>query len=498
VNSRCGFALLAVMTIALAACNFAPHYARPSSEPPPAVYQEADGWKTAQPADAGNRGAWWSIFNDERLDALENQVTVSNQNLKAAFARLQQARAQTRIERSSLFPTVTADTRASRTRQSVNSPTFNDTKPATENDFAVNVDVSYEFDVWGRIRNLVAAARASEQASAADLATLDLSTHAELAADYFTLRSQDTQQELLDRTATDYSGALGLTQNLFNGGAAALSDLDQAKAQLQTALTQAADNRLRRAQTEHAIAVLLGENPSSFHVEPQPLKLDAVPPAVDPGMPSALLERRPDVAAAERRVAAANAQIGVARAAYFPVFSLTALAGFESLGTSNLFTAPSRTWSVGPQGVLTVFDGGLHRAQSAQAHAVYDEQVADYRNAVLSAYQDVEDNIVALRQLELENITEAAAVTATTGALQQAQYRYAGGIATYLEIVVAENAALQARLSAADIQLRRMVASVQLVRALGGGWNAAAVRTPAAIPAKDVAPQGSNVPPAAP
>jgi NodT family efflux transporter outer membrane factor (OMF) lipoprotein len=215
-------------------------------------------------------------------------------------------------------------------------------------------------------------------------------------------------------------------------------------------------------------------------------------------MPSALLERRPDVAAAERRVAAANAQIGVARAAYFPVFSLTALAGFESLATSNLFTAPSRTWSVGPQGVLTVFDGGLHRAQSAQAHAVYDEQVADYRNAVLSAYQDVEDNIVALRQLELETITEAAAVTATTGALQQAQYRYAGGIATYLEIVVAENAALQARLSAADIQLRRMVASVQLVRALGGGWNAAAVGTPAAIPAKDVAPQGSNVPPAAP
>jgi NodT family efflux transporter outer membrane factor (OMF) lipoprotein len=242
----------------------------------------------------------------------------------------------------------------------------------------------------------------------------------------------------------------------------------------------------------------LGENPSSFHLDPQPLQLDVVPPGIDPGMPSALLERRPDVAAAERRVAAANAQIGVARAAYFPVFSLTALAGVESMGTSNLFTAPSREWSVGPQGVLTVFDGGLHRAQSAQAHAAYDEQVADYRNAVLSAYQDVEDNIVALRQLELENVTEAAAVAATTGALQQAQYRYAGGIATYLEIVVAENAALAARLSAADIQLRRMVASVQLVRALGGGWNASAVGSPAVTPAKDVAPTGSGgVPPAA-
>ncbi|HEY0342135.1 MAG TPA: efflux transporter outer membrane subunit, partial [Steroidobacteraceae bacterium] len=429
----------------LSACNFAPHYARPTTEPAPAAYQETAGWKMAQPADAGNRGAWWEIFNDERLNALENQVTVSNQNLKAAFARLQQARAQTSIERSYLFPTLTADARATRGRSSVNSPTYTASKPTTGNDFALNADVSYEFDVWGRIRNLVAAARASEQASAADLATLDLSTHAELATDYFTLRSQDTQQELLDRTASDYSGALALTQNLFNGGAAALSDLDQAKAQLQTALTQAADNRLRRAQTEHAIAVLLGESPSTFHLEAMPLKLEAVPPPIDPGLPSALLERRPDVAAAERRVAAANAQIGVARAAYFPVFTLaSALAGVESTQISNLLSASSRTWSVGPQGVLTVFDAGLHRAQSAQAQAAYDEQVADYKNAVLAAYQGVEDNIAALRELESESATEAAAVAATAGALEQANYRYEGGIATYIEIVVAENAALSA------------------------------------------------------
>lgn len=439
--------------------------------PPPPVYREADGWKTAQPADDHSRGAWWEIYADESLDGLENQVTVSNQNLRAAFARLEQARAQTRIERSYLFPTVTAGPHATRERQSVNSPTYNLTKPLYENDFTLNAQVSYEFDVWGRIRNLVTAARASEQASAADLATLDLSTHAELASDYFTLRSQDTQQELLDQTAQDYAGALDLTQHLFDGGAAALADLDQARAQLQTALTQAADNRLRRAQTEHAIAVLLGEMPSNFHLPAQPLKLEAAPPAIDPGLPSALLERRPDVAAAERRVAAANAQIGVARAAYFPVFSLSALAGFESMETSNLLSAPSRTWSVGPQGVLTVFDAGLHRAQSAQAHAAYDEQVADYRNTVLTAYQGVEDNIAALRELEQESTTQGAAVAAATEALQQAQYRYSGGIATYLEIVVAENAALTARLSAADIQLRRMVASVQLVRALGGGWR---------------------------
>jgi NodT family efflux transporter outer membrane factor (OMF) lipoprotein len=452
------------------ACSFAPHYSRPSTPPPPPEYQEADGWKTAQPADEHSRGAWWEIYQDDTLDALENQVTVSNQNLKAAFARLEQARDQTRIERSFLFPTVTAGARADRGRTSVNAPTYNVTRDPTGNDFTVNLDVSYEFDVWGRIRNLVAAARASEQASVADLATLDLGTHAELATDYFTLRSQDTQQDLLDQTVKDYAAALDLTQHLYDGGVAALADLDQAKAQLQTALTQAADNHLRRAQTEHAVAVLLGELPSNFHVDPRPLQLAAVPPGIDTGLPSVLLERRPDVAAAERRVAAANAQIGVARAAYFPVFTLTGLAGFESTVTSNLLSAPSRTWSVGPQGVLTVFDAGLHRAQSAQAHAAYDEQVANYRNTVLSAYQSVEDNIVALRQLEQESVTEAAAVAATGEALQEAQYRYSGGIATYLEIVVAENAALTARLSAADIQLRRLVASVQLVRALGGGW----------------------------
>lgn len=455
----------------LSACSFAPHYTRPSTEEPPPAYQESAGWKTAEPADTRSRGSWWEIFDDEQLNALEGRVTNANQDINAAFARLQQARAQTRIARSSLLPTLTVDPRVTRERQSVNAPNFNSSRSRYFNDLALDADVSYELDVWGRIRNSVASARASEQASAADLATLDLSIHAELASDYFTLRSEDTQQDLLDRTAADYSSALELTQNLYNGGAAALADLDQAKAQLQTALTQASDMRLRRAQTEHAIAVLLGESPSKFHVVPQPLKLDVVPPAIDAGLPSALLERRPDIAAAERRVAAANAQIGVARAAYFPVFSLSGTAGFESTQASNLITAPSLLWAVGPSAVLTVFDGGLHRAQSAQAHAAYDEQVANYRGAVLAAYQDVEDNIAALRQLQEESVSQAAAVAATTGALDQAQYRYKAGIVTYLEVVAAENASLSARLSAADIQVRRMIASVQLVKALGGGWG---------------------------
>lgn len=462
--------LLPSLGCLLCACSFAPHYSRPSTEAPPPAYQESAGWKTAQPADERSRGPWWELYRDQQLNALEGQVTNANQNIKAAFARLEQARAQTRIVRSNLFPTVTAGPHVTRARTSVNAPTFTNTKPETTNDFVLDADVSYEFDVWGRIRNEVASARAGEQASAADLATLDLSLHAELASGYFTLRSQDTQQELLDRTATDYASALELTQNLYNGGAAALSDLDQAKAQLQTARTQAADMRLQRSQTEHAIAVLLGRLPSNFHLDPQPLQLEVVPPEIDPGLPSALLERRPDVAAAERRVAAANAQIGVARAAYFPVFSLLGVAGFESTQTSNWITAPSKMWSVGPSAVLTVFDAGLHRAQSAQAHAAYDEQVADYRNTVLAAYQDVEDNLVALRQLQQESVSEAAAVEATGGALEQAQYRYKAGIATYLEIVAAENASLAARLSAADIQVRRMIASVQLVKALGGGW----------------------------
>jgi NodT family efflux transporter outer membrane factor (OMF) lipoprotein len=291
---------------------------------------------------------------------------------------------------------------------------------------------------------------------------------------------------LLDHTVADYARALQLTENLYNGGAAPLSDLEQARAQLETAKTQAADIRLNRAQSEHAIAVLLGEQASSFHIDPTPLEANAVPPAIDPGLPSALLERRPDVAGAERRVASANAQIGVARAAYFPVFSLAATAGFESTAISNWISAPSRLWSLGPAGVLTLFDGGLHHAQSAYAHAVYDEQVADYRGTVLSAYQEVEDNLAALRQLQEESVSEAAAVAATKSALEQAQYRYQGGIVTYLEVVTEENAALSAQLSAADIQLRRLNASVVLVKALGGSWQNP-LATPAA-PLADRAP----------
>jgi NodT family efflux transporter outer membrane factor (OMF) lipoprotein len=471
MNSSLSSAILLLIGT-LTACSFAPVYKTPESVTPTDAYKESGDWKAAEPLDNQNRGEWWAIFQDPQLDELEKKAGDANQDLKAGFARLQQARAATRIARADLFPTLTVGSSAARSRTSVNSPDFPQGAEPVGNNFDLEADFSYEIDVWGRVRNAVTSAKASQQASAADLATLNLSIHAEVATDYFALRAEDAQQVLLDRTVADYAQSLQLTQNLYNGGGAAIADVAQAQAQLETARTQAADIRLHRAQSEHAIAVLLGENPSAFQEQANPLPTELMPPPVDPGLPSALLERRPDVAAAERRVAAANAQIGVARAAYFPVFSLAAAAGFDSTSSSNWLNAPSRLWSIGPAaGLLTVFDAGRHRAQSAQAKAVYDEQVAGYRGTVLTAYQEVEDNLAALRQLQQESVSEAAAVTATAKALQQAQYRYKAGLVTYLEVATTENIALQAQLSNVAIQLRRMNASVLLVKALGGGWR---------------------------
>jgi NodT family efflux transporter outer membrane factor (OMF) lipoprotein len=326
-------------------------------------------------------------------------------------------------------------------------------------------------DLWGRVRNEVASARASQEASAADLGSITLSIQAEVASDYYGLRSYDTQQQLLDKTVADYVIALDLVQTLFNGGAAALSDVAQARAQLHTAQTQAADVTLMRAQLQHGIAVLVGENPSVFQLPVNPLPQTATPPAVDPGLPSALLERRPDVAEAERRVAAANAQIGVARAAYFPQFTLSASGGYDSVHSANWIDAPSLFWSLGPQLTLPIFEGGRLTAQTAREKAVYSEQVATYRNTVLTAYQDVEDNLAAQRQLQKESDTQAEAVEDTSTALQQSVDRYTAGIVTYLEVSSSETAALQAQLTAINIRTRRLNAAILLVKALGGGWQ---------------------------
>jgi NodT family efflux transporter outer membrane factor (OMF) lipoprotein len=473
------FALVAAAICGgVGACSLAPRYQRPDTAAAPAVYREALGWKLATPADTEPRGSWWTVFQDTTLDALEIQVMDANQDLKAAFARLQEARAQTRIVGAGRVPSITADASAARTQASLNSPTHNPSIPPTFNDFGASVALSYEIDVFGRVRNAIAGARATEQATAGDVGALDLNLRAELASNYFALRGLDSQQELLDHTVADYQRALRLTEFLYGGGVAARSDVQQAKAQLELARTQAEDVRLRRAQTEHAIATIVGQQASRFSLSPLPLQLALPPPPIDLRLPSQLLERRPDVAAAERRVAAANARIGVARAAFFPVFNLGAVGGSDSISASSWLLAPSRFWSIGPQGVLTLFDGGLHRAQSAAAQAACEEQVANYRGSVLTAFEEVEDNLAALRQLERESVSQAAAVADTQGALDQANARYQSGLVTYLEIVSTENAALAARLTAVEIHTRRLTASVLLIKALGGDWSiATGIRT---------------------
>jgi NodT family efflux transporter outer membrane factor (OMF) lipoprotein len=455
----------------LGGCSLAPPYTTPSSTAPTDTYAEAGDWRKAEFRENQASGAWWTMFQDPVLDSLEVRVSNANQDIKAALARLQEARAATRIARADLAPTLNAASSATRQRVSQNSPTYVPGREPTFNNFDVEADLSYELDLWGRVRNSVNTAKANQQASAADLAALDLEQHAELASDYYTLRGEDAELLLLQNTVDDYVRSLALTENLYQGGAAAAADVYQARAQLEGARTQAADVALQRVQTEHAIAVLIGENPSRFHLASNPLPQNTAPPVIDAGLPSTLLERRPDVAAAERRVAAANAQIGVARAAYFPVFSLAAAAGFDSTQTSTWLTAPSRLWSVGPAGLLTVFDAGRHRAQSAQAHAQYDEQVAEYRHTVLVAYQEVEDSLAALHRLDQESLSEEAAVTASGQALEQARYRYKAGLVTYLEVATAETIALQAQLSRVNILNRYMNASVLLVKALGGGWR---------------------------
>jgi NodT family efflux transporter outer membrane factor (OMF) lipoprotein len=464
------YAILGI-TGALAACSLAPPYKRPDTPTSSAEYKESQGWKLATPSDTEARGPWWSVFQDKTLDSLESQVTDANQNLKAAYARLQESRAQTRIATAARFPNATADASVNRTKASVNSPTYDSREPAEYSDLIAGVTFSYELDLFGRIRNTIADAHATEQATAGDVAALDLDLRAELAEDYFALRGLDSQQELLDHTVADYQRALRLTEALFRGGMAANADVLQARAQLESSRTAAEDSILRRAQFEHAIATLVGQQASNFRLTPRSLPASLTPPPIDLGLPSQLLERRPDVAAAERRVAAANARIGVTRAAFFPVFSLAGTAGTESFSLANWMLAPSRFWSIGPQGVLTLLDGGLRKARSAAVVAAYDEQVANYRASVLTAFQEVEDNLAALRQLELENTSQAAAVAAANGALDQADHRYRSGLVTYLEVVATENAALAARITAINIDTRRLTASVLLIRALGGDWN---------------------------
>jgi len=461
--------LLAVAVLQLVGCAVGPKYHTPVVQAPPA-YKELGDWKPAQPNDQNLGGSWWTIFQDPQLDALELQVNVSNQNLKAAEAQYRQARAALRYNRADYYPTVTAAPSATRTRVSANRPPPNSIfNGITENDFVLPFDVSYQADVWGRVRKNVESYREQAQASAADLATVNLSMHADLAVDYFQARSLDAEEQLLNSTVKQYEQALELNQSRFEGGIASEVEVEQAKTQLQTTRAAAIDVGVLRAQYEHAVAILIGKPPAEFSLPPLPLT--APPPHVPISVPSELLERRPDIAAAERRVASANAQIGVAKSAYYPQISLGASGGFESSAITTLLNGPSGLWSIGLSAVGTVFDVGRRRSLNDQARAAYDYQVAAYRENVLTGFQQVEDNLAAVRILENEAKVQDEAVVAAQRSLDLSITRYKGGVTSYLEVITAQSAALADEVTAVNILGRRMANTVLLIQALGGGWE---------------------------
>ncbi len=454
--------------LAAAGCATAPKYVRPTTITPPA-FADAGEWKAARPNDEVQRGKWWAVFHDEPLNTLEDQIDVGNNTLQAAQAQFDQARALLRYAAADRSPQVSGTAAGSRTSHSENTPNWSATATEHYSDYLLRLDAAYEVDVWGRVRSSVAAGRASVQASAADLEAVRLSLHAELAADYFALRATDAEQELLGSSVAAYEKALELTRNRYTGGVATAVDVAQAQAQLEATRAQLVDLEARRAQLEHALATLVGQAPGS--VKPARAPLVEKPPVIPPGLPAALLERRPDVAAAERRVAAANAQIGVAASAFYPMIALTANTGFESSALVNLVKGISGFWSAAPVAAMTLIDGGRRRAVSAQARAGYDQAVAQYRATTLAALSEVEDQLATLRVLDQEAAVQQAAVAASDRSLELSTSRYKGGIATYLEVIVAQNAALNNRRVAVSILARQLTASVLLIKALGGGWD---------------------------
>jgi NodT family efflux transporter outer membrane factor (OMF) lipoprotein len=460
--------VLAMAVLQLTGCAVGPKYHPPVVQAPSA-YKEIGDWKAAQPNDQRLGGDWWTIFQDPQLDVLEQQINVGNQNLKAAEAQFQQARAVLRYYRADYYPTVTAGPSATRTRVSANSPTSSLLRGATYNDFVLPFDFSYQADVWGRVRKTVESYREQAQASAADLATVNLSMHADLALDYFQARSLDAEEQLLNSTVKQYEQALELNESRFQGGIGSEVEVEQAKTQLQTTRAAAIDVGVARAQYEHAVAILIGKPPAEFSLPPLPLT--APPPHVPVSVPSDLLERRPDIAAAERRVASANAQIGVAKSAYYPLISLGATGGFESSAITTLVNGPSGLWSLGLSAVETVFDGGRRRSVNDQARAAYDYQVAAYREDVLTGFQQVEDSLAAVRILEGEAKVQDEAVVAAQRSLDLSVIRYKGGVTSYLEVITAQSAALSDEVTAVNILGRRMANTVLLIQALGGGWD---------------------------
>jgi multidrug efflux system outer membrane protein len=467
-------ALASVTLMLLAGCAVGPDYHRPPAVATmPAAYAGATNeWKTAAPQAQLPRGQWWKMFDDPELNRLEAQAADANQDLKAAVARFAQARAAADVARSGLFPNIGAAFTATRQRGSANQPLPNTGRAAgqgnTYDNFTVPFDLSYEVDLWGRVRRQVESAHAVEQAGAADLEGVRLGIAAEVAADYFTLRALDAEKTALLATIAADRKSLELTRNRRAGGLVSDLDVAQAETVLKTAEAQLPAVMLSRTQFEHALAALTGQPASLFHLDENPL--DAPPPMIPPGLPSALLERRPDIAAAERRMAAANADIGVAKAAFFPTITLNGLAGFQSIDAGTLFDWPSRLWAVGPSLTLPLFEGGRRRASLRTAEASYEETVASYRETVLTAFAQVEDNLAAQRLLADEYGQETSAWQAARKQLEIADNQYRAGLVTYLQVAIAQSAALEHERVVARLRGQRFAAAVALVKSLGGGF----------------------------
>ncbi len=473
--------VLAVIVPAMA-CAVGPNYRRPSAPVPPAYKelpapssQAASQWKEAQPSDQAIRGKWWELYDDTLLSALEEQVNVSNQNVLAAESQFRAARDAMRIARSNLLPVVGAALSVTNSRAPAVTSVTSGTSTKSRTTYDLSTDFSYQADVWGNLRRTVSASARTAQASFAQLENARLSSQTTLAQAYFELHGVDAEQQLLQKTVASYQDYLQLTKDRFNAGVASGVDVAQAETQLSSAQAQLIDLGVARAQFEHAIAVLTGKPPAEVTIPPRPItaKLPTIPVAV----PSTLLERRPDIATAERFMAAANEQIGIAKAAYYPSVLIGASAGLTSTSAADWFSWPSRFWSVGPQIVETIFSGGRRRAQVDQARALYDADVANYRQTVLTAFQQVEDNLASLRLLADEAAATDQEVRAAQQSVEISTYQYKAGTVSYLQVITAQTAALQAEIAAISIRTRRMVASVLLLEALGGGWDASSLPT---------------------
>ena len=460
-------------------CKVGPKYVKPTvaTYQAPNAYDDAwkendPDWKPASPQDAALRGDWWSIFHDPELGLLEVRAGIQNQQIKAYAARFLEARAQIGINNADRFPTVGIDPfvnalRYSDTREYFNPPPDNTALAALNLPLTIN----WEVDLFGRIRRTIDVAKEESQATAADLENVQLSIQSDLAMDYFEARAADAQIQLLQATVSDYQDALRITTNRFEGGITNESDVFQAKTQLQSAIVQLQDIAVSRASLEHAIAILIGQPPNSFTLPAEPI--NAAPPYIPAGIPSELLERRPDIAAAERRTHEANEQIGIARAAFFPTLTFSGSGGLESAALVNLFKASNIDFALGPALDQTIYDAGRRKAVYSQVLSAFDETSADYKQTVLTAFQQVEDNLAALRILEQEAKQQQAATQAAQGAQRIFNNRYIGGLDTYLQVVTAQQTALSNERNDIDILRRRMDASVLLIKALGGGWSTA-------------------------